>query len=41
MPDYENVMSLRLDKPGTYVFGCLEYCGLRHHMMLREFEVTP
>lgn len=41
MPDFENVMSLRLDKPGTYVFGCLEYCGLRHHMMLREFEVTP
>lgn len=41
MPEYTNVMSLRLDKPGTYVFGCLEYCGLQHHMMLREFEVTP
>lgn len=41
MPEYTNVMSLRLEEPGTYTFGCLEYCGLQHHMMLREFEVTP
>lgn len=41
MPDYDNKLSLRLDEPGTYVFSCLEYCGLDHHRMIREFEVLP
>lgn len=40
MPGFTNVMNVRLDKPGKYVFGCLEYCGLRHHVMIRDFEVT-
>lgn len=40
MPEYHNKMELRLDDPGTYVLGCLEYCGLNHHRMHREFEVT-
>ncbi len=41
MPEYHNKLNLRLDRPGTYVFSCLEYCGLDHHRMIREFEVTP
>ncbi len=41
MPEYHNQLSLRLDEPGTYTFSCLEYCGLDHHRMIRQFEVTP
>jgi cytochrome c oxidase subunit 2 len=41
MPGYENELNLKLEKVGTYVIGCLEYCGVKHHDMLREFEVTP
>lgn len=41
MPDYHNRVEFQLDNPGTYVFACLEYCGLNHHRMIREFEVTP
>lgn len=41
MPDYHNKLEMKLDDPGTYVFGCLEYCGLDHHRMIRKFEVTP
>jgi cytochrome c oxidase subunit 2 len=41
MPGYENELELELDMVGTYVIGCLEYCGVKHHEMLREFEVTP
>lgn len=41
MPDYHNRVEIKLDEPGTYVISCLEYCGLNHHRMIREFEVTP
>lgn len=41
MPGYENVVSITFDKPGKYTIACLEYCGLGHHKMVREFEVTP
>ena len=41
MPGFHNRLELKLDDPGTYVFGCLEFCGLNHHRMIREFEVTP
>lgn len=41
MPDYHNQVEFKLDEPGTYVISCLEYCGLNHHRMIREFEVTP
>ncbi len=40
MPGYHNELELTLDEPGTYMFGCLELCGLDHHRMIREFEVT-
>jgi cytochrome c oxidase subunit 2 len=41
MPGYQNELELTLDKPGTYMMACLEYCGFKHHEMLKEFEVTP
>jgi cytochrome c oxidase subunit 2 len=41
MPGYHNQLDLTLDKAGTYMIACLEYCGFKHHEMLREFEVTP
>ncbi|HMU28279.1 MAG TPA: hypothetical protein PKA56_02660 [Solirubrobacterales bacterium] len=41
MPGYQNQLDLTLDEPGTYMLACLEYCGYKHHEMMREFEVTP
>jgi cytochrome c oxidase subunit 2 len=41
MPGYTNQMDLTLEDPGTYMIACLEYCGFKHHDMLKEFEVTP
>lgn len=41
MPGYHNQLELTLDDPGTYLVSCLEFCGLDHHKMSREFEVTP
>jgi cytochrome c oxidase subunit 2 len=40
MPGYTNKFQLRLKKSGTYLIACLEYCGLGHHKMLKNFEVT-
>jgi cytochrome c oxidase subunit 2 len=40
MPGFTNDLELRLDEPGTYLISCLEFCGLKHHDMAREFEVT-
>ncbi|HEX6228171.1 MAG TPA: hypothetical protein VFZ41_01780 [Solirubrobacterales bacterium] len=41
MPGYTNHLDLRLDKPGSYLIACLEFCGLGHHEMAARFEVTP
>ncbi|MBK5111250.1 MAG: cytochrome c oxidase subunit II [Thermoleophilia bacterium] len=41
MPGYHNELDLTLDKAGTYMIACLEFCGFKHHEMIREFEVTP
>jgi cytochrome c oxidase subunit 2 len=41
MPGYTNHLDLRLDKPGSYLIACLEFCGLGHHEMAGRFEVTP
>lgn len=40
MPGYTNQLRLRVDEPGTYLVSCLEFCGVKHHEMAREFEVT-
>ncbi|MUV38550.1 Cytochrome-c oxidase [Lentibacillus sp. JNUCC-1] len=40
MPDYMNKVYMTFDEPGTYDILCLEYCGLAHHMMVSQIEVT-
>src|SRR5690606_23047164 len=41
MPGYVNRLRYTFTKPGTYRLMCLEYCGLAHHDMIAELEVTP
>jgi cytochrome c oxidase subunit 2 len=41
MPGYTNHLYLRLDKPGSYLIACMEFCGLGHHKMATRFKVTP
>jgi cytochrome c oxidase subunit II len=40
MPGYHNKLDVKLNKPGEYIFSCLEYCGLGHHRMSRPFRVV-
>lgn len=40
MPDYVNRLYVNFTKPGKYQVWCLEYCGVVHHNMMTEFEVT-
>ena len=40
MPGYINVLSVTLERPGTYKLLCLEYCGLVHHAMVAEITVS-
>jgi cytochrome c oxidase subunit 2 len=40
MPGYTNHLELELDEPGSYLVSCLEFCGVGHHEMIREIEVT-
>jgi cytochrome c oxidase subunit 2 len=39
MPGFTNTLELTLEDPGTYLVSCLEFCGVGHHEMFREFEV--
>lgn len=41
MPGYRNKLDLILDRPGTYLIRCLEFCGLNHAVMETRFTVTP
>lgn len=41
MPTYVNTVEITLDTPGEYTINCLEYCGLKHHEMIRNFTVDP
>jgi cytochrome c oxidase subunit 2 len=40
MPGYTNRLELTLDEPGSYQIACLEFCGVKHHEMVRELEVA-
>ena len=40
MPGYVNKLNVTFSEPGTHRIMCLEYCGLAHHAMITEFEVT-
>lgn len=39
MPEYTNTVYITFDTPGTYEILCLEYCGLAHHVMIKEITV--
>ena len=41
MPGYTNRLVHTFTTPGTYRILCLEYCGLAHHGMTGEVQVTP
>jgi len=41
MPGYHNRLSVTLAMAGRYTVACLEFCGLSHHVMIREFTVSP
>lgn len=40
MPGYTNILRYTFTEPGTYQVLCLEYCGLGHHDMSTEIDVT-
>jgi cytochrome c oxidase subunit II len=40
MPGYTNILRYTFTEAGTYQVLCLEYCGLGHHVMNTEINVT-
>jgi len=40
MPGYVNKLNVTFTEPGKYRVLCLEYCGLAHHAMVAEINVT-
>jgi heme/copper-type cytochrome/quinol oxidase subunit 2 len=40
MPGYHNKLDLTLDRAGTYLIRCLEFCGLNHATMEGRFTVS-
>lgn len=40
LPGVESTLTAELDTPGTYKILCLEFCGVGHHNMVGQFEVT-
>lgn len=41
MPGYHNRLAVTLEQAGRYTIACFEYCGLDHHVMIRDLEVKP
>lgn len=39
MPNYVNDLGVTFREPGQYTVRCLEYCGLGHPMMEKQFTV--
>lgn len=39
-PGITQPMRFKLTKPGTYKLRCMEFCGIDHHKMANELEVT-
>lgn len=39
MPDYVNYLEVTFHTPGRYTIRCLEYCGIGHPMMEKQFVV--
>lgn len=41
IPEHTQVAVWTFTTPGTYRIVCYEFCGVNHHNMLGQFEVTP
>lgn len=39
MPDYVNYLAITFHQPGHYTVRCLEYCGVAHAVMQKDFTV--
>ncbi|MDE3067343.1 MAG: cytochrome c oxidase subunit II [Verrucomicrobiota bacterium] len=39
MPDYVNYLAVTFHHPGHYIVRCLEYCGVGHAVMEKDFTV--
>jgi cytochrome c oxidase subunit 2 len=39
MPDYVNYLAVTFDQPGHYTARCLEFCGVAHAVMEKDFTV--
>lgn len=40
MPGYVNELIYTFEEPGVYQIICMEYCGVAHHVMLANIQVT-
>jgi cytochrome c oxidase subunit 2 len=40
IPEHTVLAIWTFTKPGTYQVVCYEFCGVNHHNMLGQFEVT-
>jgi cytochrome c oxidase subunit 2 len=40
LPGVAQDFSITFKKPGTYKLRCLEFCGIDHHLMENDLEVT-
>lgn len=40
VPEHEQHAVYTFDDPGTYKIVCFEFCGVGHHVMLSQIEVT-
>lgn len=41
VPDHPNQVSFEPEKPGKYIFECVEYCGEDHYLMRGYMVVSP
>jgi len=41
MPGFVNKVRYQFTAPGIYKVLCLEYCGVAHHGMVADIQVTP
>lgn len=41
MPGFVNKVRYQFTAPGVYKVLCLEYCGVAHHGMVADIQVTP
>lgn len=39
-PEHEQVVNYTFTSPGTYRVVCFEFCGVGHHKMIAQIEVT-